>query len=247
MPTSTPAGPSSRRVLVTGASRGIGKAIVERLAADGFAVVGLARRSDGPQGAGIERISVDLADPDATARCLAELLAQGPFYGLVNNVAIAEMAPLGGVSEAALAAAVRLNLGVALQCAQALLPGMRAARQGRIINLSSRSALGKAGRTVYSATKAGLLGMTRTWALETAADGITVNAVAPGPIDTELYRDANPPESEAARRLRATIPVGRLGQPDEVAHAISYFMDPRAGYVTGQTHFVCGGMTIGAA
>ncbi len=247
MPTSTPPGPSARRVLVTGASRGIGKAIVERLAADGFAVVGLARRSDGAQGAGIERISVDLADPDATARCLAELLAKGPFYGLVNNVAIAEMAPLGGVSEAALAAAVRLNLGVALQCAQALLPGMRAARQGRIINLSSRSALGKAGRTVYSATKAGLLGMTRTWALETAADGITVNAVAPGPIDTELYRDANPPESEAARRLRATIPVGRLGQPDEVAHAISYFMDPRAGYVTGQTHFVCGGMTIGAA
>ena len=238
---------SARRVLVTGASRGIGRAIVERLAADGFAVVGLARRSDGARGAGIEQVSVDLADPDATARCLTTLLAAGPFYGLVNNVALAEMAPLGAIGEAELAAAVRLNLGVALQCTQALLPGMRAAGRGRIINLSSRSALGKVGRSVYSATKAGLLGMTRTWALETAADGITVNAVAPGPIDTELYRDANPPDSEASRRLRATIPVGRLGQPEDVAHAVSYFMDPRAGYVTGQTHFVCGGMTIGAA
>lgn len=239
-------GATRPRVLVTGASRGIGRAICERLATDGYTVIGLARRFTGTDSLPFTAIGVDLADPEATRRCLAGLLADGPFYGLVNNVALAEMAPLGEISDAAFAASIRLNLGVAIQCAEALLPGMRAAGRGRIVNLSSRSALGKAGRTVYSATKAGLIGMTRTWALETARDGITVNAVAPGPIDTELFRETNPPHSEAFQRLRAAIPVGRMGLPEEVAHAVSYFIDPRAGYVTGQTHFVCGGMTIGA-
>jgi NAD(P)-dependent dehydrogenase (short-subunit alcohol dehydrogenase family) len=122
---------------------------------------------------------------------------------------------------------------------------MRANKYGRIVNLSSRAMLGKDGRTVYGGTKAGLVGMTRTWALETANQGITVNAIAPGPIETELFTGANPPDAPQTVKIRESIPVGRLGQPDEVAHAVSMFMDKRAGFITGQLLFVCGGMTVG--
>ncbi len=236
----------TRRVLVTGISRGIGKAIGERLLDEGYQVVGLARTP--PQGlAAIEFHALDLGDAVARERALRALAAAGPFYGLVNNVGIVPVAPLGELRDEDLAQAVALNLGVAIACTQALLPGMRAAGRGRVVNISSRAALGKAGRSLYSATKAGLLGMTRTWALELAAQGITVNAVAPGPIDTEFFRDANPADAEATRRLAAAVPVQRLGRPEEVAHAVASLLDERAGFMTGQTHFVCGGLTIGAA
>ncbi|GAA5232026.1 SDR family oxidoreductase [Verticiella sediminum] len=236
----------NRKVLVTGASRGIGKAICARLRDDGYQVVGLARTP--PAGLdGVAFHAVDLSDRAAAEAALGALAADGAFYGLVNNVGAVPLAALGEIEEADLMQAVTMNLATAIHCAQALLPGMRAAGIGRIVNIASRAALGKAGRSVYSATKAGLIGMTRTWALETAAQGITVNAVAPGPIDTEFFREANPPGAESTRRLEASIPVGRLGRPDEVAHATAYLLDARAGFVTGQTHYVCGGMTIGAA
>src|SRR5690606_41349952 len=108
-------------------------------------------------------------------------------------------------------------------------------------------ALGTQGRTADSMTKAGVIGMTRTWALELAGSGITVNAIAPGPIATEFFQGANDQNDEATRKLLAGIPVGRIGQPQDVAHAVAYFLDERCGLVTGQTHYVCGGITIGAA
>jgi len=236
----------TRRILVTGASRGIGKAICQRLLADGYQVVGLARTR--PEGLpSLEFHAVDLLDRQATAAALRALTDQGAFYGLVNNVGAAPVAPLDEVTEADLMQTVAINLATAIQCTQALLPGMRAIGAGRIVNMASRSALGKPGRSVYSAAKAGLIGMTRTWALELAPQGITVNVIAPGPIDTELFRKANPPGAPLTQRLAAAIPVGRLGQAEEVAHAAAYFLDTRAGFVTGQTHFVCGGMTVGTA
>jgi len=124
---------------------------------------------------------------------------------------------------------------------------MRSLGEGRIVNIGSRAALGKAERTLYSTTKAGISGMTRTWALELAADQITVNAIAPGPVATEFFTDANNSQSETTQKLLASIPVQRIGQPDDVAHAVAYFMDPRCSFVTGQIHYVCGGITIGAA
>jgi len=100
-------------------------------------------------------------------------------------------------------------------------------------------------RTVYSATKAGLLGMTRTWALELAPYGVTVNAVGPGPIATELFVSGNPPDSPKTKQILDVIPVRRMGTPDDIAHAVSSLIDDRAGFIPGQVLYVCGGMTVG--
>jgi 3-oxoacyl-[acyl-carrier protein] reductase len=139
----------------------------------------------------------------------------------------------------------RLNLASALLCTQAVLPAMRHARFGRIVNITSRAVHGRDTRSAYSATKAGLAALTRTWALELASDGIAVNAVAPGMINTELFRRNNPPDSPDVYRLQRAIPLGRVGKPEEVAHAVAFFLDKNTTYVTGQTLFVCGGLSLG--
>ena len=122
---------------------------------------------------------------------------------------------------------------------------MAKAGWGRIVNITSRAALGKAERTAYVAAKAGLIGLTRVWALEYAAAGITVNAVGPGPIETPLFAGANSRPSDGTD-LAESVPVKRMGKPSEVAHAVNFFASEEAGFVTGQTLYVCGGMTVGA-
>jgi NAD(P)-dependent dehydrogenase (short-subunit alcohol dehydrogenase family) len=130
---------------------------------------------------------------------------------------------------------------------QANLPTMRRERFGRIVLVSSRAVLGLAGRTVYSATKAGMLGMARTWALELGMHGITVNVVAPGPIQaTGVFHEIIPHDSPKLPRIVESIPVKRLGVPEDVARAVVFFAAPEAGFVTGQTLFVCGGTSVGS-
>ena len=130
---------------------------------------------------------------------------------------------------------------------QANLPTMKRARFGRIVLVSSRAVLGLARRTVYSATKAGMLGMARTWALELGMHGITVNVVAPGPIQaTGVFHDIIPKDSPKLPRIVESIPVKRLGMPGDVARAVLFFAAAEAGFVTGQTLFVCGGTSVGS-
>jgi len=236
---------ADKTALVTAASRGIGRGIAKRLTADGYTVVNLDREAPAELLPGESFIRVDLADREATAAALADAVAQHAPTRLVNNAGVVRPGPLEDVAVEDLEAVVSLNLRCSIQCAQALLPAMKAARLGRIVNISSRAALGKELRTVYAATKAGLIGMTKTWALELAAHGITVNAIGPGPIGTELFHAANPPDSPKTKAIVAGVPVRRLGTPEDIAHAAAFLLDERAGFVTGQVVYVCGGMTVG--
>ncbi len=232
--------------LLTGSSTGIGKVLCERLLARGHEVVALSRRASGIEHPRLHSLSVDLADRAATAAAAREIAQRFAVSTLIHNAGSIRPALLADVQAGDLDALTELHLGSAITLAQAVLPAMRAQRFGRIVLMSSRGALGLATRTVYSATKAGMIGMARTWALELAAEGITVNVVAPGPIGgTEMFHEVVPAHSERERRLAAAIPVQRLGTPDDVARAVEFFIAPDAGFVTGQVLYVCGGASVG--
>lgn len=235
-----------KRVLVTGASKGIGRAVLDRLHHEGYWVIGLARTRPDNLEAGQEFHTVDLTDMSATRALVEGLAKEAPFYGLVNNAAMSPTTSLDDVSLEDMQASYQLNLNAPLVCAQAVLPGMRQLGKGRIVNLSSRAALGKVKRTAYSAAKAGIVGMSRTWALELAHDAITVNVIAPGPIATELFRTASPPDDPRTKALLAAVPLQRVGEPDEIAHAVSFLLHERCGFMTGQTLHIDGGLTVSA-
>jgi 3-oxoacyl-[acyl-carrier protein] reductase len=232
--------------LVTGGSGEIGRAIIERLAARGLPVVNLDRAApNGEQAATF--VEADLTDAEATRRALQAITGARPILWLVNNAGIALPATVEDTTLADLEQVLAVNLRATILCTQAVLPAMRAAGRGRIVNITSRAALGKQLRTAYAAAKAGIIGLTRSWALELAPAGVTVNAVGPGPIETALFRSANPPDSPRTRAIRAGIPLGRMGRPADVAHAVDFFLSDEASFVTGQTLFVCGGLTTGFA
>lgn len=231
---------------VTGGSAGIGKAICQDLLERGYEVVSLARRSSGIEHPKMHSIEVDLMDRAATAEAARELVRRFEVTTVVHNAGVIRSALLADVKLDDLDALVDLHLGCAIQLVQAVLPAMRAQHFGRVVLLSSRAALGLATRTSYSATKAGMLGMARTWALELAPDGITVNVVAPGPIRTDMFYDVVKQGSDRERALAASVPVRRLGEPADVARAVSFFADPGNGFVTGQVLYVCGGTSVGS-
>ncbi len=229
---------------MTGASRGIGHAIAARLVADGWSVENLDREAPAEDQAGVRWRELDLADAGAIDATLETLLAEGPVTGLVNNAAIALDLPLESSSAADFDHAVAIDLRAPMQLAAGVAPAMRASGFGRIVNISSRAHLGKTRRTIYAAAKGGLVSMTRVWALELAGNGVTCNAVAPGPIRTELFEAVNPPDSPRTRAVVDAIPVGRLGEPADVANAVAFFFDERSGFVTGQVLYACGGVTL---
>jgi 3-oxoacyl-[acyl-carrier protein] reductase len=142
-------------------------------------------------------------------------------------------------------ALVNLHISAAVLLTQAALPTMKSAGYGRVVLVSSRAILGLPTRTAYSATKAAMLGLARTWALELAPHGITVNVVAPGPIKTANFHGVIPEGSPQVDHVIQSIPVKRLGQPDDVARAVMFFADRDAGFVTGQVLYVCGGTSVG--
>lgn len=237
---------TQRMALVTGGSAGIGEAICRQLLADGWAVVSMARRAPAFTHEHLHSIEVDLADRAASAQAAADAAQRFAPDTVVHNAGVILPALLEDVKLDDLDRLVDLHLGSAVLLAQACVPAMKAAGFGRIVLLSSRGALGLATRTSYAATKAGMLGMARTWALELAPFGITVNVVSPGPVQTDMFHGVIPVGDPRVERIAASIPVGRLGQPDDVAHAVRFFAGAEAGFVTGQVLYVCGGTSVGS-
>lgn len=230
--------------VVTGASSGIGEAIARLLLENGCTVVTLQRRAPRIGHARLHFHAVDLADAGTVRRVANDVAAQHSVRYLVNNAGVNHPGMLEQATPGDLDDAMAVNVRAAMILIQAFVPGMRGAGFGRIVNISSRAAMGKTGRTVYSASKAAVIGMTRTLCLELAGNGITVNAVAPGPVATELFDRGHPPGSDKRQRVIDSVPVKRVGAPDDVARAVVFLLAPDSGYITGQTLFVCGGTSV---
>ena len=238
---------SAKRALVTGGSTGIGVAICQGLLDQGYEVIALSRRPAGLKSPRLRSVLVDLADPGATAQAARELAAAEPATTIVHNAGAILEKPLEDVRPADLDALMHLHLSAAVILVQANLPAMRSAAYGRIVLISSRAILGLARRTAYAASKAGMLGLARSWALELGPAGITVNVVAPGPVEeTEMFDSAVQKNSPQRAALAQSLPVRRLGRPQDIARAVLFFSAPDAGFVTGQTLYVCGGASVGS-
>ncbi|MBD3320382.1 MAG: SDR family oxidoreductase [Chitinivibrionales bacterium] len=229
--------------LITGASTGIGRATAEMLAQQDHFVIGLARREvhDFPG----EYIQIDLMDERAAQDVLNDITARYAIDGLVNNVGIVRPAPLEEITLKDLRDVYEVNVRVAVQCMQAAAPSMKQKKYGRVVNIASLVTSGVPHRGVYASAKCGLVSFTRTWALELAKYGITVNAVSPGPTATEMFNRNNPVGSDGYKRYTGMTAMKRVAPPEEIAVAICFFMGQNASFVTGQHLYVDGGASVG--
>jgi 3-oxoacyl-[acyl-carrier protein] reductase len=236
--------------LVTGASRGIGRAIALELASRGHTVIGTGTTAAGAGGIGkdLEEIAgkgsgvaLDITDPEQSESVIGSVVSEfGPITVLVNNAGVTEDNLLLRMKPSQWEKTLNTNLASVFRMTKLCLKGMTKARYGRIINLSSVvGTTGNAGQTNYAASKAGLIGFTKSLALEIASRGITVNAVAPGFIETDMTADL--PDEQRGRLLDA-IPLARLGQPRDIAKAVAFLISDDAAYITGQVLHVNGGM-----
>ncbi|MFC2025961.1 3-oxoacyl-[acyl-carrier-protein] reductase [Chloroflexota bacterium] len=242
-----------KTAVVTGASRGIGKAIATELAERGASVViadiqnqlaqSTAQEIASITGQRTTSLHVDVSDPISAKAMVDHSMAEfGQIDILVNNAGVTRDNLIIRISEADWDTVLNINLKGAFNCSKAAIRPMMKKRYGRIINISSVSGLaGQAGQTNYSASKAGLLGFTKALAREVASRKVTVNAVAPGFIPTVLTNDL--PEELKEWILKMT-PVGRMGEPEEVAYAVAFFASEQAAYITGQVLSVDGGMMM---
>ena len=236
--------------LVTGASRGIGQAVALKLGAMGATVVGTATSDPGAdnisaymQEAGItgHGVKLDVTDPNAIDEIIKQIADQhGAITILVNNAGITRDNLLMRMKEEEWGAIMDTNLTSIFRVSKACLRGMMKARNGRIISITSVvGAMGNAGQSNYAAAKAGVMGFSKSLAREVASRGITVNAVAPGFIDTDMTKSLPDEQKEA---LKAQIPLGALGQPEDIANSVGFLASEESAYVTGQTLHVNGGM-----
>jgi 3-oxoacyl-[acyl-carrier protein] reductase len=235
--------------VVTGGASGIGAAIAATLAAQGATVIAAARGSNAAQtvadivlkGGNAEVADLDVTDDSAIDRVVSGAIAKhGRIDILVNNAGIARDQLMMRMKRADWDAVIATNLTAAYSCSQAVLRPMIKQRGGRIIAISSVvGQMGNAGQVNYAASKAGLIGMTKALAREVASRGITVNVVAPGMIDTDMTKALSAGTSET---WALQIPLGRLGTPDDVAHAVCFLASEEAAYITGQVIAVNGGM-----
>jgi len=243
-----------RVALITGAAQGIGKAIAVKMAMEGasLALLDIDERvmelADQLESEAIPvcAFKVDVSEEESVEDAVKRIVERFKRLDIVvNNAGTVRPAALEEVTDDDWEVVIRVNLKGPFLCVKHAVPFMKEQHYGKIVNIGSRAALGKLDRTVYSTTKAGIIGLTRTLALELAPHNINVNNVAPGPIATELFSAANPPGSPKTKAIIKSVPLGRMGQPEDVANVVAFLASDEASFVTGQTIFVCGGLSIG--
>lgn len=230
-------------ILVTGATKGIGWAISRRLADQGAFVVGIARSVSEIDFPGF-LYQCDLSDAGQTEDVLRAIREKYPVDMIVNNTGIFNVEPIGQVSLSNLYQLYDLNFRLAVQVTQAFVESMKQRREGRIVNISSQLAMGGAYHTSYAGSKAALAAATKVWAAELAEYGVTVNAVSPGPVETDALRYGVPVGSEIEKNMLASIPMKRFSRPEDVAAAVSFLLSDEAHMITGQILGVDGGVAL---
>ncbi len=237
-----------KRALITGGSGDIGSAIAKQLAEDGFHVIVHANHNLGKaesivadltaQNLSAEAVQFDITQADAVETALNVLLEQGPIQVIVNNAGIHDDAVMAGMTAEQWQSVIDVSLNGFFNVTQPLLMPMIRTRWGRIINIASIAGVaGNRGQTNYAAAKAGLIGASKSLALELASRKITVNVIAPGIIEGDMTQDVFPPDV-----IKKAVPMQRAGQPDDIAHAVSYLASDKAGYITRQVLNINGGM-----
>lgn len=235
---------SDRVVLVTGGNRGIGHAIATRLAAAGHQVAITSRSGEADDADDLLVVKADVTDPDSVDAAVSEVEEKlGNVEVLVSNAGITKDGLILRMSDDEFTAVVDANLTGSFRVAKRVSKGMMRGRWGRMIFISSISGLGgQPGQANYSASKAGLIGMARTFAKEFSSRGITANVVCPGPIVTDMLMELS---DEQRAAFEQAVPIGRLGQPDEIAAAVEFLASESAGYITGTVLPIDGGLSMG--
>ena len=233
-----------RRAFVTGGASGIGAAVATRLATDGADVIIGDRNVEAAEAhakeIGAQAVPLDVADPESARNAIG---GAGPLDILVNCAGITDVGWFGDFTPERWRRLIAVNLEGVFACTQAALPAMQRAGYGRIVNIASEAGrMGATTQAVYAATKAGVIAFTMSIARENARYGVTANAIAPGPIDTPLLGTMDP---RAVDILTRGVPLRRLGTPAEVAAAVAFLASPEAGYITGETLGVSGGLILG--
>lgn len=244
-----------RVAIVTGGAKGIGKAAAIKMVEEGASValldilakeVSQTAKELHAMGGIALGINANVAHKTEVEEAVAQTLAQfGKVDILVNNAGIVKPALLENVQDDDWDEVIKVNLKGTFFSTRAVLPIMKKNGYGKIINIGSRASLGKEERTVYAATKAGLIGVTRTWALELAQYNINVNYIGPGLIATELFQASNPENSPKTKALINGVPLKRMGQPEDVANLVCFLASDESSFITGQTIFICGGLSVG--
>lgn len=235
----------SRTTLITGGNSGIGAAIADLLLDKGENVISLGLEMPTATRDTLFGYTADLTDARDTTEVAARIAADHQVDGLVHNAGMILPSLLPDADPDDILTLSQLHLAAPMALTQAVLAGMEARGHGRILFISSRASMGMATRSAYAATKAGVHGLAKTWALELAPKGITVNVIAPGPVLTDNFWGIVPKDGDLQAKIADGVPVGRIGTVDDVANAAGFFLDDRASFVTGQTLYVCGGTSLG--
>ena len=232
-----------KTVIITGANKGIGLAS-SRLLSKKYNIIGIARKKINNFPGTF--IACDLSN-EAEINELCEFIKKKykKIYGIVNNAGASYGQSVKNFDLKTFDKSINLNLRAAIHLSKEFVDQMIKNKEGRIINIASRAALGRENRTSYSAAKSGLYGFTRTWALELAKHNITVNTISPGPILTELQKKNNNQSKNYKKKFLSQNPMGRFGKPEEVANTVDFFISEKSSFITGQCLYVCGGMSVG--